>query len=53
VAEQAKPSAPDIDDLNRPALFALLREKNVRVSLPITNAELRALARRALDSSNG
>lgn len=38
----------DIDSLNRPALFALLRGKGVRVSLPISNAELRAVARRAL-----
>jgi hypothetical protein len=41
-------AAPDIDSLNRPALFALLREKGVRVALPISNAELRAAARRAL-----
>jgi hypothetical protein len=38
----------DIDSLNRPALFALLREKGVRVALPISNAELRAAARRAM-----
>jgi hypothetical protein len=43
-----KKVAPDIESLNRPALFALLREKGVRVSLPISNAELRAAARRAV-----
>ncbi len=39
---------PDIDALNRKALFALLREKGVRVRLPITNDALREAARRAL-----
>lgn len=34
--------------LNRPALFAFLKAKGVSVSLPITNAELRAAARQAL-----
>lgn len=38
---------PDISSLNRPALFAFLRAKGVSVSLPITNEELRAAARRA------
>jgi hypothetical protein len=37
----------DISGLNRPALFAFLRAKGVSVSLPITNEELRAAARRA------
>ncbi|MGQ0446168.1 MAG: hypothetical protein ACT4O2_13840 [Beijerinckiaceae bacterium] len=37
----------DISSLNRPALFAFLRAKGVSVSLPVTNAELRAAARRA------
>lgn len=37
----------DISSLNRRGLFALLRAKRVPVSLPITNDELRALARRA------
>jgi hypothetical protein len=36
----------DISSLNRPALFAFLRAKGVSVSLPITNEELRAAARR-------
>ncbi len=40
--------APDLDTLNRRELFALLREKNVRVRVPITNAGLREAARRAL-----
>jgi hypothetical protein len=40
----------DISTLNRRALFAFLREKGVSVSLPITNDELRAAARRASDS---
>ena len=38
----------DFESLNRKALFALLRKRGVRVALPITNAELRAAARRAL-----
>jgi hypothetical protein len=38
----------DIDALDRRALFALLRKKGVRVRLPITNAALREVARRAL-----
>jgi hypothetical protein len=37
----------DIESLNRSALFALLRRKGVRVTLPITNAQLRAAAKRA------
>lgn len=37
----------DISGLNRRALFAFLRAKGVSVSLPITNEELRAAARRA------
>ncbi|MCI0466797.1 MAG: hypothetical protein L0Y57_07310 [Beijerinckiaceae bacterium] len=40
-------SAGNIPALNRRELFALLRAKKVPVSLPITNDELRALARRA------
>jgi len=38
----------DISGLNRPALFAFLKAKGVSVSLPVTNEELRAAARRAL-----
>jgi hypothetical protein len=38
----------DISGLNRRALFAFLRAKGVSVSLPVTNEELRAAARRAL-----
>jgi hypothetical protein len=34
--------------LNRPGLFALLKAKGISVSLPITNEELRAMARDAL-----
>jgi hypothetical protein len=37
-----------ISGLNRRALFAFLRAKGVSVSLPVTNEELRAVARRAL-----
>jgi plasmid stabilization system protein ParE len=37
-----------IEGLNRSALFAFLRRKRVRVTLPITNAQLRTVARRAL-----
>jgi hypothetical protein len=37
----------DISKLNRVALFALLKERGVPVSLPITNQELRALAAQA------
>jgi hypothetical protein len=37
----------DISGLNRRALFAFLRAKDVSVSLPVTNEELRAAARRA------
>jgi hypothetical protein len=37
----------DISGLNRPALFAFLRAKGISVSLPVTNEELRAAARRA------
>jgi hypothetical protein len=36
-----------IESMNRPALFAFLKEKGVSVALPVTNEELRALARRA------
>ncbi len=39
----------EISGLNRRALFAFLRAKGVSVSLPVTNEELRAAARRALD----
>jgi hypothetical protein len=38
----------EIADLNRPALFAFLKAKGVSVSLPITNDELRGLARGTL-----
>jgi hypothetical protein len=37
----------DFSGLNRRALFAFLRAKGVSVSLPVTNDELRAAARRA------
>jgi hypothetical protein len=37
----------DISGLNRRALLAFLRAKGVSVSLPVTNEELRAAARRA------
>jgi hypothetical protein len=37
----------DISGLSRRALFAFLRAKGVSVSLPVTNEELRAAARRA------
>lgn len=36
-----------IESMNRLALFAFLKERRVAVSLPVTNDELRALARRA------
>ncbi len=39
----------DISGLNRPALFAFLRAKGISVSLPVTNEDLRAAARRARD----
>lgn len=39
----------DISSLNRRALFAFLRAKGISVSLPVTNEELRAKARRACD----
>lgn len=35
-----------IESMNRPALFAFLKERGVSVSLPVTNEELRAMARR-------
>jgi hypothetical protein len=41
------PDEQDISSLNRRALFAFLRAKGVSVSLPVTNEELRAAARRA------
>jgi hypothetical protein len=41
------PLGDDIDGLNRRELFAFLKAKGVSVCLPITNEELRALARRA------
>lgn len=37
-----------VESLNRPALFALLRKRGVRVSLPITNDDLRAAVRASL-----
>lgn len=37
----------DLSTLKRPALFAYLRAKGISVSLPVTNDELRAMARRA------
>ena len=47
---EATPAEADgvVDRLNRSALFALLRDSGVRVALPITNAQLRAAAKRAL-----
>lgn len=56
-SERDKAGAPtplsDIDveaisSLNRQGLFAFLRTKGVSVSLPVTNEELRAMARRSL-----
>lgn len=38
-----------IATLNRQALFSFLRAKGVSIALPITNEQLRAAARRALD----
>jgi hypothetical protein len=48
--EQARPLPPadHISQLNRRSLFAFLKERGVGVSLPVTNDELRALARAAL-----
>ena len=43
------PADDDIEGLNRVELFALLRSKGVSVSLPITNLELRRLARLDLE----
>jgi hypothetical protein len=40
----------DVSRLNRPALFSFLRAKGISVSLPITNEELRAAARRAREA---
>jgi hypothetical protein len=40
----------DIGRLNRPALFALLKAKGISVSLPITNEDLRQLARQACET---
>ncbi len=37
-----------VDRLNRSDLFALLRDRGVRVVLPVTNAQLRSAAKRAL-----
>ncbi|WP_020177060.1 hypothetical protein [Methyloferula stellata] len=37
----------EIEGLNRRGLFAFLKAKGVGVTLPVTNDELRALARRA------
>jgi hypothetical protein len=42
------PQVDDIDRLNRRGLFALLKARGVSVCLPVTNDELRALARRAM-----
>ncbi|MGH6839641.1 MAG: hypothetical protein ACREDT_12755 [Methylocella sp.] len=47
VTETGGEQEQDISSLNRPALFAFLRANGVSVSLPITNEELRAAARRA------
>ncbi len=38
----------EIEGLNRRSLFAFLKAKGVGVSLPVTNDELRALARQAI-----
>jgi hypothetical protein len=46
-AETGGEHEQDISGLNRPALFAFLRAKGISVSLPVTNEELRAAARRA------
>jgi hypothetical protein len=42
--------AESISALNRQQLFAFLRSKGVSVSLPVTNEELRAIARQATGS---
>ncbi len=41
----------EVATLDRRGLFSLLRSRGVSVSLPITNAELRAAARKALAGS--
>lgn len=38
----------DVEKFNRPRLFAFLRANGVRVRLPVTNAELRAAARKVV-----
>jgi hypothetical protein len=48
-AETGGEDEQDISGLNRPALFAFLRAKGISVSLPVTNEELRAAARRACE----
>jgi hypothetical protein len=57
-----RPTAPSADGLttpdpvttlNRQALFAYLKRRGVAVSLPVTNEELRTLARRALNGALG
>ncbi len=46
-AEKHDSYGDEVDGLNRRGLFAFLKAKGVGVCLPITNDELRALARRA------
>jgi hypothetical protein len=46
-ASTSNVGADDISALSRRALFAFLREKGISVSLPISNEELRAVARRS------
>jgi len=45
---QTNPLDDGISELNRPGLFAFLKERGICVSLPITNDQLRVLARAAL-----
>jgi hypothetical protein len=47
--ETGRQHEQDISGLSRRALFAFLKAKGVSVSLPITNDELRAAARRACE----
>lgn len=51
VAETMVSGLDEISTLSRRELFALLREQGVSVSLPITNEELRAAARRAVGAA--
>ncbi len=50
-SEKHDPPGDEIDRLNRRGLFAFLKVKGIGVSLPVTNDELRVLARRAIESA--